>query len=57
MTESRVYVIAAVALAAVAAVCASDKQWLGALGSAFGASQAMAARFFLIKWRPLAAHA
>lgn len=55
VTEARVYVISAIGLLAIAAVCASESQWLGAVGSIYGASQALAARHFLLRWKPSAA--
>jgi hypothetical protein len=55
MTESRVFLGMAVLLAIVTVLCASTGQWIGVLGSALGAINAISARWFLLKWKPEAA--
>jgi len=55
MTESRVFIAIAVLLGVLVVLCGVRDEWLGALGSALGASQALSARYFLLKWKPSAA--
>lgn len=52
MTESRVFLGMAVLLAIIAVLCVATGQWLGVLGSVLGALNAIAARWYLLKWKP-----
>lgn len=54
MTESRVFTLSVLLLAAIAVVCAASHQWLGVVGSLLGAQNAVSARWFLLKWKPSA---
>ncbi len=55
MTESRVYVGMALVLAGLTIACVLNGQWIGAIGSALGVTQALSARYFLLKAKPSAA--
>lgn len=52
MTESRVFLGVAVLLVIITVMCAATGQWIGVIGSLLGSINAIAARWFLLKWKP-----
>jgi uncharacterized membrane protein YkgB len=53
-TEARVFTATAILCVVIAIACAVTKEWLGVVGSLLGASNALAARSFLVKLKPSA---
>jgi len=53
-TEARVFTATAILCVVVAIMCAISKEWFGLVGSLLGASNALAARLFLVRLKPSA---
>lgn len=53
-TEARVFTAMAILCVVIAIVCAVSKEWFGVVGSLLGASNALAARSFLVRLKPSA---
>ncbi|WP_177203690.1 hypothetical protein [Burkholderia cepacia] len=53
-TEARVFTATAVLCVLIAVACAVTNEWFGVVGSLLGASNALAARSFLVKLKPSA---